>query len=47
MAGYSIAASGSAAAFLDTPTRPPACMILNQHMPNMSGPELVASPTLG
>jgi FixJ family two-component response regulator len=41
-AGYTVASYGSAMAFLADRTRIPACLIVDQHMPSMSGLELIA-----
>jgi two-component system response regulator FixJ len=40
-AGYAVSAYPSATAFLDDRTRP-ACLIVDQHMPGMTGLELIA-----
>jgi two-component system response regulator FixJ len=42
LAGHSVAIYASAAAFLDDPAARPACLILDQHMPKMTGLELAA-----
>jgi two-component system, LuxR family, response regulator FixJ len=41
-AGYTVAAYHSATAFLDDRSSQPACLIVDQHMPLMTGLELVA-----
>jgi FixJ family two-component response regulator len=41
-AGYTVAAYNSATAFLDDRLTRPACLIVDQHMPGMTGLELVA-----
>ena len=41
-AGYSVAAYASATAFLDDRSSSPACLIVDQHMPMMTGLELIA-----
>ncbi|MDR3529783.1 MAG: response regulator [Rhodopila sp.] len=41
-AGYSAVTYGSAAAFLDGDADWPACLIVDQHMPEMTGLELAA-----
>jgi FixJ family two-component response regulator len=41
-AGYTVAAYRSAAAFLADRARRPACLIVDQHMPDMSGLELIS-----
>jgi two-component system, LuxR family, response regulator FixJ len=41
-AGYTVAAYNSATAFLADRTTSPACVIVDHHMPAMSGLELVA-----
>jgi two-component system, LuxR family, response regulator FixJ len=41
-AGYSVAAYASATAFLDDRFASPACVIVDQHMPVMTGLELIA-----
>jgi two-component system response regulator FixJ len=38
--GYIVATYSSAQEFLDSPTNWPACMIVDQHMPGMTGLEL-------
>lgn len=40
--GYTVAAYNSASAFLADPATDPACLIVDQHMPYMTGLELVA-----
>jgi len=42
VAGRSVAIYPSAAAFLDDRARSPACLIVDQHMPDMTGLELAA-----
>ncbi len=42
IAGHAVATYSSAAAFLKDRTAQPACLILNQHMPHMTGLELAA-----
>ena len=42
MIGYTVAAYSSASAFLDDRATEPACLIVDQHMPFMTGLELVA-----
>jgi two-component system response regulator FixJ len=42
LAGHSVAVYASAAAFLDDLAARPACLILDQHMPRMTGLELAA-----
>jgi len=42
MAGHSVAAYASAAAFLEDRAMSPACLILDQQMPQMTGLELAA-----
>jgi len=42
VAGYGVGAYGSAQAFLEDRTASPACLILDQHMPGMTGLELAA-----
>ena len=41
-AGYTVAAYSSASAFLDDRLARPACLIVDQHMPAMTGLDLVA-----
>jgi two-component system response regulator FixJ len=41
-AGYTVAAYSSALAFLADRVRVPACLFVDQHMPSMSGLELIA-----
>lgn len=41
LAGFRVAAFTSAIAFLEEPDRGPSCMILDQHMPLMTGLQLV------
>lgn len=41
-AGYTVAAYSSATAFLADRAMRPACLIIDQHMPAMSGLELIA-----
>ena len=41
-AGYSVAAYDSATSFLDDRLSRPACLIVDQHMPMMTGLELIA-----
>jgi two-component system response regulator FixJ len=41
-AGHTVAAYRSASAFLDQQASPPACLIVDQHMPEMTGLQLVA-----
>jgi two-component system response regulator FixJ len=41
-AGYTVVAYSSAMAFLADRATPPACLIVDQHMPDMSGLELIA-----
>jgi len=41
-AGYTVAAYSSATEFLADGTSPPSCLIVDQHMPVMSGLELIA-----
>ncbi|MGA3004375.1 MAG: response regulator [Acetobacteraceae bacterium] len=41
-AGYTVATYSSATAFLADRTTAPACLIVDQHMPSMSGLELLA-----
>jgi two-component system response regulator FixJ len=42
LAGYSVATYDSAIAFLEDRTARPACLILDHHMPRMTGLELAA-----
>ena len=42
LVGYAVVAYNSAAAFLDDHVTRPACLIVDQHMPFMTGLELVA-----
>jgi hypothetical protein len=46
-AGYTVDAYGSAMAFLADGARVPACLIVDQHMPSMSGLKLIAPATGG
>ena len=42
LAGYRVGAYGSAMAFLEDRALQPACLILDQHMPHITGLELAA-----
>ena len=42
LAGYSVATYPSALAYLEHKSPPPRCLILDQHMPRMTGLELTA-----